>query len=76
MKPMKAVVDCSTNEISYVELTDVEIAQQQKDAEEYAVYKAQQDAQLKAEQEAKKSALAKLAKLGLTDDEIKAIVNG
>jgi len=74
MKPMKAVVDCSTNEISYVELTDVEIAQQQKDAEEYAVYKAQQDAELQAQQEAKTSAMAKLAKLGLTDEEIGALL--
>jgi len=74
MKPMKAVVDCSTNEISYVELTDVEIAQQQKDAEEYAVLKTQQDAELQAQQEAKTSAMAKLAKLGLTDEEIGALL--
>lgn len=74
MKPMKAVVNCSTNEISYVELTDVEIAQQQKDAEEYAVFKAQQDAEMKAQQDAKDSAMAKLAKLGLSDDEIKALI--
>ena len=74
MKPMKAIVNCSTNEISYVELTDVEIAQQQKDAEEWAVFKAQQDAELKAQQEAKDSAMAKLTKLGLSDDEIKALI--
>jgi uncharacterized protein YbaA (DUF1428 family) len=74
MKPMKAVVDCSTNEISYVELTDVEIAQQQKDAEEYAVFKAQQDAELQAQQDAKTSAMAKLAKLGLSDEEIGALL--
>jgi len=74
MKPMKAVVDCSTNEISYVELTDVEIAQQQKDAEEWAVHKAQQDAELQAQKKAKTSAMAKLAKLGLTDEEIGALL--
>jgi len=74
MKPMKAVVDCSTNEISYVELTDVEIAQQQKDAEEYAVLKTQQDAELQAQKKAKTSAMAKLAKLGLTDEEIGALL--
>jgi hypothetical protein len=74
MKPMKAVVDCSTNEISYVELTDVEIAQQQKDAEEWAVLKAQQDAELKAQQDAKISAMDKLKKLGLSDEEIGALL--
>jgi hypothetical protein len=76
MKPMKAVADCSTGEVTYVELTDVEIAQQEKDAQEWAKLKAEQDAQLQAEQKAKDSALAKLAKLGLTNDEIKAIING
>jgi hypothetical protein len=74
MKPMKAVADCSTGEITYVELTDVEIAQQQKDAEEYAVYKAQQDAELQAQQDAKTSAIDKLKKLGLSDAEIEALV--
>lgn len=74
MKQIKAVVDCSTNEISYVELTDAEIAQQEKDAIEYAKWQKEQEALQKAEQEAKDSALAKLAKLGLSDDEIKALI--
>jgi exonuclease III len=74
MKPMKAIADCSTGEITYVELTDVEIAQQEKDAEEWAVYKAQQDAELQAQQDAKTSAIDKLKKLGLSDAEIEALV--
>lgn len=76
MKPIKTVVDCSTGEIAYVELTDAEIEQQKKDAIEYEKQKKEQEAILKAEQDAKESAMAKLAKLGLSDEEVKAIING
>ena len=56
----KLVVDCSTGVVTEVELTAEEIAE--REAAELA------------KAEAKASALGKLAALGLTEDEITAIV--
>ena len=72
--PTKLVVDCSTGITETIELTDAEVAQMQADAEAYAKRKALEDA-AKEEAEAKKvSGKAKLKALGLSDDEIKALV--
>lgn len=72
-KPTKLIVDCSTGEQTEIELTDEEIAQMEADR---IVFEAEQTAR-QAEEEAKAatkaSALAKLAALGLTEDEAKAI---
>jgi hypothetical protein len=71
--PTKVIVDCSTGEETILPLTadeiaDLEAARVQAEADRAA---AEADAQAKAE--AKASALAKLAALGLTEDEAKAI---
>ena len=60
--------------VEEIELTAQELAQRDQDAAAYAEQKAAEDA-AKAEQDAAKEAgKAKLAALGLTDAEIKALV--
>lgn len=71
--PTKVIVDCSTGEQTIVplsadEIADLETARAQAEADRAA---AEAEAQAKAE--AKASALAKLAALGLTEDEAQAI---
>lgn len=72
-KPTRVEVNCATGEQKVIELTAAEIAeldQMKAQAEaEAAARKAEEDAKA----EAKASALAKLAALGLTEDEAKAI---
>lgn len=71
--PTKVIVDCSTGESTVVPLTAEEIAQLEADraADEAAQAAAEAEAQAKAA--AKASALAKLAALGLTEEEAAAI---
>ena len=69
----KLVVDCASGTVSEVELTDEEIAQREADAAAWAAFEAEREAQELAKSEAKASAVAKLAALGLTEDEITAI---
>ena len=71
--PTKLIVDCSTGITTEVELTDEEVAQREADAAAYAAQKAEQDAAATAKATAKASAEAKLAKLGLTAEEIAAL---
>ena len=71
--PTKLIVDCSTGETTEVELTAEEIAQREADAIAFAEQKAQEETEAEAKAEAKASAIAKLAALGLTEDEAKAI---
>lgn len=72
-KPTRVEINCATGEQTVVELTAAEIAeldQLKAQAEaDAAARKAEEDAKA----EAKASALAKLAALGLTEDEAKAI---
>lgn len=72
-KPTRVEVNCATGEQTVIELTAAEIAEldqmKAKAEEEAAARKAEEDAKA----EAKASALAKLAALGLTEDEAKAI---
>ena len=70
----KLVINCSTGERSEVELTAEEVAQREADAEAFAEQEATRQAELDAKAEAKASAQAKLKALGLTDDEIEALV--
>ena len=72
-RPTKAVADCSTGVVSIVELTDEEIEQLEKDRTEYAARQAAIEADIAARAEAKASAHAKLAALGLTEEEIAAL---
>ena len=72
-KPTRIEVNCATGEQKVIELTAAEIAeldQMRAKAEEEAVArKAEEDAKAAA----KASALAKLAALGLSEEEAKAI---
>jgi hypothetical protein len=71
--PMKVIVDCATGESTTVPLTEAELAQRETDRLAWEAREAERLA-AEAEQEAlKASANAKLAALGLTEDEIAAI---
>ena len=71
--PTRIEVDCSTGEQKVIPLTAAEIAEldqlRAKAEEEAAARKAEEEAKAAA----KASALAKLAELGLTEEEAKAI---
>jgi hypothetical protein len=69
----KMIVDCSTGITTEVELTAEEIAEREAMAAEYAVQKAQEDAEKAALSAAKQAGQDKLKALGLTDLEIAAI---
>jgi hypothetical protein len=71
MADTKIVVDCSTGEVSEIELTAEEVAQREADAKAYAEAKAQEDAD-KAAKAAEKVAL--LEKLGISEDEAKLLL--
>ena len=71
--PTKLVVDCSTGVTTEVELTAEEIAQREADAAAFAEAEAARIAAEEAKAAAKASALAKLAELGLTEEEAAAI---
>ena len=58
----------------YIPLSAEEIAQREADAQAYAEQKAIQEAEELAKAEAKASAEAKLAALGLTAEEVSAIL--
>ena len=66
MADMKIVVDCSTGEVSEIELTAEEVAQRTADAKAYADEKAAEDAD-KAAKAVDKAAL--LERLGITAEE-------
>jgi hypothetical protein len=71
----KLIVDCSTGITTEVELTDEELAQREVDAAAWAVEQAEREAVAAAKAEAKASAEAKLEALGLTADEISALLS-
>ena len=71
--PTKVVVDCSTGFVSEIPLTDEEMTQREVDAAAYAVEQAEREAAEAAKADAKLSAQAKLAALGLTGEEIAAL---
>ena len=66
MADTKIVVDCSTGEVSEIELTAEEVAQRTADAKAFADAKAPEDAD-KAAKAVDKAAL--LERLGITADE-------
>ena len=68
----KLIVDCSTGITTEVELTAEEIAEREAMAAEYAVQKAQEEADKAAKAEAK-SAL--LEKLGITAEEAQLLLS-
>lgn len=69
--PTKIIINCETGEESIIELTDAEVAELAYQAELAAEKKAEEDA-AKAALEAKKQEV--LAKLGLTSDEVAALL--
>ena len=73
--PTKIVVDCSTGEVTELPLTAEEIAQREADAAAFAEAEAARLAEEAAKAAAKESAKAKLAALGLTEDEVSAFLN-
>jgi hypothetical protein len=72
-KPVKIELNCTTGEETIIPLTDAEIEQDRIAQAESDARKATEQAEAQAKAEAKASALAKLAELGLTEDEAKAI---
>lgn len=66
MADTKIVVDCSTGEVSEIELTAEEVAQREADAKAYADEKAAEEAD-KAAKAVEKAAL--LERLGITAEE-------
>lgn len=69
--PTKIIINCETGEETVIELTDAEVAELAYQAELAAEKKAEEDA-AKAALEAKKQEV--LAKLGLTSDEVAALL--
>ena len=72
-RPTKLIVDCTTGEQTIVELTDEEIAEREAMRIQAEADLAQREADELAKAEAKASAQAKLAALGLTAKEIAAL---
>lgn len=70
----KVIVDCSTGEQTIEPLTAEEIADLEAARLEAEARRAEEEAAATAKAEAKASALAKLAALGLTEEEAAAIV--
>ena len=69
----KLVVDCSTGIVEEIALTAEEIAQREADAVAAAQAQAEREAEEAAQAALKESAKAKLAALGLTEEEIAAL---
>ena len=69
----KIIVDCSTGITTEVELTAEEVAQREVDAAAAAIEQAEREATEAAKADAKLSAQAKLAALGLSGEEIAAL---
>lgn len=69
----KIVVDCATGKQTILPLTPAEIAQRDQDAAAATEAQALREAEEAAKAAAAESAKAKLAALGLTEDEIEAL---
>lgn len=69
----KLVVNCETGEETIVPLTAEEIADHEQIVASIAAQTAELEAKAQAQAAAKASAIAKLAALGLTQEEAKAI---
>ena len=70
----KVVIDCASGEVSYIPLTDEEIAEREAlagQAEQERLEREAAEAKLQADREA---GIATLKGLGLTDDQITALL--
>lgn len=72
--PMKVVVDCEKGETKYIPLSSEEIAQLEADAQAAIEAQAVREAEEAAKAAAQESAKAKLAALGLSDEEVAALL--
>jgi DNA-binding NarL/FixJ family response regulator len=72
-KPTRLEVNCETGEQTVIELTDEEIAQLETDRANAEADRLAREAEAEAKATARASALAKLAALGLSADEIAAL---
>jgi len=72
-KPTRIEVNCTTGVVSEIELTDAEVAQRDADAVIAEMERANREVAEQAVADAKLSAQAKLAALGLTGEEIAAL---
>lgn len=75
MADTKIIVDCSTGEVHEVELTAEEIAQRAADAAKAEQERAEREAAEQAKADAKLNAMAKLQSLGLTGEEVAALLS-
>jgi len=75
MADKKLIVDLAKGTQTYVDLTPEEIEQRAVDAQAAAIERAEREAAEAAKADAKLTAQAKLAALGLTGEEIAAITN-
>jgi hypothetical protein len=74
MTDTKIIVDCSNGTVQELPLTAEEIAQREADALAAAELEAQREAEEQAKADARASAEEKLEALGLTADEIAALL--
>ena len=72
--PTKLIIDCETGVVSEVELTAEEIQQRDISNAAWAEEQVQREAQAAAQAAAKASAENKLASLGLTAEEVSALL--
>ena len=75
MTDKKLVVDLAKGTQTYVDLTSEEIAQRAVDAQAAEIERAEREAAAEAKADAKLSAQAKLQALGLSGEEISAIIS-
>jgi len=75
MADKKLIVDVAKGTHSYVDLTPEEIEQRAVDAQTAEIEKAEREAAEAAKADAKLTAQAKLAALGLTGEEVAALTN-
>jgi hypothetical protein len=74
MADKKLVVDVAKGTSAYIDLTPEEIEQRAVDAQAAAIEQAEREAAETAKADAQLSAMAKLQALGLSGDEISAII--
>ena len=72
--PIKVIVNCETGQVSEVPLTAEEIAEREVMAAQAEADRLAREAAEQARLEAKASAKAKLAALGLTEEEVLALL--
>jgi hypothetical protein len=74
-RPTKIVINCSTGEREIIELTDDEMAEREAMAIQAEADRLAQEEADQAKTLAKESATSKLAALGLTQQEIQALLS-